>query len=259
MANRYYQPGDQRAARVETLFNTIAPRYDLINDLQSLGLHRRWKRTVIRQAAPSQGSLALDVCCGTGDLTLGLWQAGARVIGVDFSSPMLAVGRRRMQRHVSRGRRGVPSRKIGGAPDGLLLVRADALRLPLPPDFCDVVTVGYGLRNLQSFEDGLREFMRVTRPGGRLLILDFGKPSNALWRAAYYAYLRLVVPLFGWFWCGDAASYGYIIESLREYPAQEGMARLLRDTGWERVATRDLLGGIMSVTDAFKPGSQASD
>jgi demethylmenaquinone methyltransferase/2-methoxy-6-polyprenyl-1,4-benzoquinol methylase len=255
MANRYYQPGDERAARVETLFNTIAPRYDLINDLQSLGLHRRWKRNVIRQAASPRGSLALDVCCGTGDLTLGLWQAGARVIGVDFSGPMLAVGGRRMQRQALRGRRGVSARESGGvgAADGQLLVRADALKLPLGPGLCDVVTIGYGLRNLRSFEDGLREFLRVTRPGGRLLILDFGKPSNALWRAAYYAYLRLVVPLFGWFWCGDAASYGYIIESLREYPAQEGMAQLLRDTGWERVTIRDLLGGIMSVTEAFKP------
>jgi demethylmenaquinone methyltransferase/2-methoxy-6-polyprenyl-1,4-benzoquinol methylase len=257
MTNRYYQPGDERAARVETLFDTIAPRYDLINDLQSFGLHRRWKRNVIRQAAPSQGSLALDVCCGTGDLTLGLWQAGARVIGVDFSGPMLAVGGRRMQRHTSHRRHGLPFRAIGGeaAAAGRLLVRADALKLPLPPDSCDVVTIGYGLRNLRSFEDGLREFWRVTRPGGRLLILDFGKPSNVLWRAAYYAYLRLVVPLFGWFWCGDAASYGYIIESLREYPAQEGMAQLLRDTGWERVAIRDLLGGIMSITEAFKARS----
>jgi demethylmenaquinone methyltransferase/2-methoxy-6-polyprenyl-1,4-benzoquinol methylase len=245
MANRYFQPGDQRAQRVQALFNAIASRYDLINDLQSLGLHRRWKRRLVRRASIQPGEIALDVCCGTGDLAFALSQARARVVAVDFSDAMLAVA----------SRRAAQSRVNLESP---VFVRGDALCLPVGDESVNVVTVGYGLRNLADLEQAVREFHRVTCRGGRLLILDFGKPASRLWRGFYFAYLRLAVPLFGRAFCGDADSYRYILESLREYPAQAGIAGLLTAGGWQSPETLNLLGGTMSLTIARKSSAQSS-
>jgi demethylmenaquinone methyltransferase/2-methoxy-6-polyprenyl-1,4-benzoquinol methylase len=243
MANRYYQPGEKRAPRVEALFNAIASRYDLINDLQSFGLHRYWKRQMIRRAQVVPGETALDICCGTGDIAFGLRHAQARVLAIDFSAPMLAAADRR-------------TRRLTAAPDQPpppLFLRGDALRLPVRDASASVVTIAYGLRNLADLPRATRELYRVTRPGGRLLVLDFGKPTAAPWRILYFAYLRLVVPLFGKLFCGDAESYGYILESLEHYPAQAGIGGLLRNAGWTEPLTTNLLGGIMSLTVARKP------
>jgi demethylmenaquinone methyltransferase/2-methoxy-6-polyprenyl-1,4-benzoquinol methylase len=239
MDNRYYQPGEQRATQVRALFGAIAPRYNLINDLQSLGLHRCWKRALVRALNPKAGGTVLDVCCGTGDVAWALTRRGARVVGLDFSEPML----REARRHPSACSR---------TPRPLNLVRGDALRLPLSSETVDAVAISYGLRNLADFEAGLREFYRVVRRGGRLAVLDFGWPRRRWWRAIYLAYLRLAVPCFGWLFCGDAESYAYILESLRHYPAQAGLHPLLERAGWRAPATTDYLGGIMSLTVAVK-------
>jgi demethylmenaquinone methyltransferase/2-methoxy-6-polyprenyl-1,4-benzoquinol methylase len=231
MANKFYDPGVQRAAKVQDLFSTIAPRYDLINDLQSFGLHRYWKRRLITLAAPQPGQRLLDVCCGTGDVALRLAAAKADVVGVDFSAPMLERAHMR-------------SRDAGAA---VTFVNGDALRLPFAEDQFDVVTVSYGLRNLAAVEEGLREMHRVAKPGGRLLVLDFGKPPGRLLRAGYFAYLRYWVPVFGRLVCGDSATYGYILESLRHYPAQEGIASLMHTLRCRRVQVFNLLGGVMSI------------
>lgn len=209
------------------LFGAIAPRYDLINDLQSFGLHRLWKRRLVNLAAPRPHERALDVCCGTGDLAAGLARRGAMVCGLDFSLPMLAVALKR-------------------AP-AIQWLQADAQEVPFPDKYFDIVTVGYGLRNLASWQRGIEEMRRVAKPGGRLLILDFGKPANALWRAVYFAYLRRAVPLHGRVFCGNAAAYAYILESLENYPAQEGVAAELDRIGCAQVRTINLLGGIMSI------------
>ncbi len=237
MANTFYQPGEQRAARVRDLFAAIAPRYDLINDLQSFGLHRLWKRRLLRLANLASAPHVLDLCCGTGDVALELARLGARVVGLDFSEPMLAIARRR-------------SGRAGHRVDW---VRGDALSLPFPDAQFDVVTVSYGLRNLASVELGLREMIRVAKPGGRLLVLDFGKPHLRFLRAAYFAYLQYWVPVFGRWLCGDAATYGYILESLRQYPGQDGVAALLRQLGCEHATTYNLLGGVMSINAGDKP------
>ncbi len=235
MSNRYYEAGESRGARVNDLFATIAPRYDLINDLQSFGLHRWWKRRLVRLAEPLAGRPALDLCCGTGDVAFALAQRGALVTGLDFSGPMLDVARRR---------------GVGGGPTFL---QGDAQDIPFPDDHFDVVTISYGLRNLTSWEQGLREMWRVAKSGARLLVLDFGKPDNAVWRALYFAYLRLFVPLFGWLFCGDSQTHAYILESLKHYPAQHGVAAKMREMGCRDVRIVPLLGGVMTINYGVKP------
>ncbi|MBI3415216.1 MAG: ubiquinone/menaquinone biosynthesis methyltransferase [Verrucomicrobia bacterium] len=238
MANKFYVPGAARAQRVSDLFARIAPRYDLINDLQSLGLHRRWKHRLLRLADVRAGERALDVCCGTGDLSFALASAGARVTGVDFSAPMLAAARRRQE-----------TRRTGSVE----FVLGDSLQLPLPDDAFDVVTIGYGLRNLADLERGLAELHRVTRPGGRILALDFGKPTNALWRACYFGYLRWIIPALGKMFCGDAQTHAYILESLQHYPGQHAVAELMRRLHLTNVQIVNLLGGAMSINYGEKP------
>jgi demethylmenaquinone methyltransferase / 2-methoxy-6-polyprenyl-1,4-benzoquinol methylase len=236
MSNKFYQPGEERAAKVGDLFAAIAPRYDLINDLQSLGLHRRWKRALIKMAAIKPGDRALDLCCGTGDIAFALQAAGADVAGIDFSPAMLAVAEERAKN--------IPARD---APPRLQFLCADALKIPFDDGTFDVVTIGYGLRNLASWERGLEEMARVARPGGRLLALEFGKPENKIWRAIYFVGLKFLVPLFGKFFCKDAAAYAYIFESLRDYPAQRGVAAKMEALHCRDIQVRHLLGGAMSI------------
>jgi demethylmenaquinone methyltransferase / 2-methoxy-6-polyprenyl-1,4-benzoquinol methylase len=235
MANTYFDPGDQRAAKVRDLFGRIAPRYDLINDLQSFGLHRLWKRRLIRLAGAAPGLRALDLCCGTGDLALDLARRGAEAVGLDACEPMLEIARTRLE-----------------TPDNPRFVLGDAMRLPFRDGEFDIVTVGYGLRNLARWEAGLAEMQRVTKARGRLLVLDFGKPPRALWRRLYFGYLRLFVPMLGRVCCGDAAAYAYILESLQHYPAQEGVAARMRELGLDDVRIINVLGGAMSINYGAK-------
>ena len=240
MAGKFYVKGEQRAGKVQDLFAEVAPRYDLINDLQSLGLHRLWKRRLLRLAAIRPGEQALDLCCGTGDIALALRARGAELVGVDFSGPMLDVARQRASRDPLT--QAVP------------FEQGDALRLRFPDASFDVVTISYGLRNLADIPRGLAEMHRVLRPGGRLLILDFGKPEWPPLRWLYFQYLAHLVPVFGRLFFGDADTHGYILDSLRDYPAQRGVDALLRGLGFGTTQTFNLLGGIMGLHVAHKPG-----
>ena len=264
MANQYYDAGEQRAARVNDLFAAIAPRYDLINDLQSFGLHRLWKRRCARLARVQPGERALDLCCGTGDIAFELAARGAEVAGLDFSAPMLAVAEERVRGQGSKFK--VQSSKFEVATGVVVpgseirnphFLRGDALNIPFPDAHFDIVTIGYGLRNLASFDGGLREMWRVARPGGRLLVLDFGVPDNAAWRGLYFAYLRWFVPVLGRVFCRDAAAYAYILESLKNYPAQNGVAARMRELGCRQVKIHNLLGGMMSINYGEKPAGPA--
>jgi demethylmenaquinone methyltransferase / 2-methoxy-6-polyprenyl-1,4-benzoquinol methylase len=238
VSNAFYVPGEARSQRVGDLFATIARRYDLLNDLQSFGLHRLWKRRVTALAAIKPGDCALDLCCGTGDIALALARQGADVTGLDFSDKMLEVAAHRLAK--SRGAR-------------LKLVQGDAQSLPFPDNSFDAVTVGYGLRNLSNLETGLREMVRVARPGARIVALDFGKPANALWRSLYFAHLRCSVPLVGLLFCGRADAYAYIFESLKHYPAQWGVAEKMRELKLENVRIINFVGGAMAINFAEKP------
>jgi demethylmenaquinone methyltransferase / 2-methoxy-6-polyprenyl-1,4-benzoquinol methylase len=246
VSNVFYTPGEQRAAKVNDLFAAIARRYDLLNDLQSFGLHRHWKHRVVELAAVRPGQPALDVCCGTGDIALALTRGGAAVTGLDFSRAMLEIAQARSRRSEARSQRPeIRNPSSGFQPPDFL--QGDAQQLPFPDNSFDAVTVGYGLRNLASWETGLGEMLRVTRPGGRLVVLDFGKPPNALWRAIYFAHLKMTVPLLGWLFCGNADAYAYILESLKHYPAQEGVAAKMRELNLSNVRVFNLLGGAMAI------------
>jgi demethylmenaquinone methyltransferase / 2-methoxy-6-polyprenyl-1,4-benzoquinol methylase len=235
MANKYYQPGAQRAAKVEDLFAAIAPRYDLINDLQSFGLHRLWKRRMIKLADIKPGERALDLCCGTGDVAFAMAACGAEVTGFDFSAAMLEVARKRSSPN--------PKSEI---PNPQFL-QGDAQQTPFDDASFDIVTISYGLRNLASFDRGMEEMHRVLRPNGRLLVLDFGKPNNRLLRTLYFTYLKWLVPIFGRIFCGDSATHAYILESLKNYPAQKGVEAKMRALGCKDVRVLNLLGGAMSI------------
>jgi demethylmenaquinone methyltransferase/2-methoxy-6-polyprenyl-1,4-benzoquinol methylase len=241
MANKYYAPDERRAAKVNDLFATIAPRYDRINDLQSFGLHRIWKRRLVKLARPAAGERALDLCCGTGDVALALARQGIEVTGLDFSEAMLRIARKRAEKG--------PASAIQSP----TFLSGDAQEVPFPDGSFDVVTMSYGLRNLAHWEQGLAEMGRVAKRGGRLLVLDFGKPDNPFWRAVYFGYLRVCVPVFGQVFCGDRQAYGYILESLRHYPAQHGVAAKMRELGWRDVRIVPLLGGVMTINYGVKP------
>ncbi len=236
MSNAFYDAGEQRAAKVNDLFAAIARRYDLINDLQSFGLHRLWKRRVVELAKVQNGNRALDLCCGTGDLALALAQRGAETTGLDFSPQML---------EVAESRRQIANRKSQIA--NPKFIQGDAQQIPFPENSFDIVTVGYGLRNLTNWERGLDEMFRVARPGARLIVLDFGKPANWLWRKIYFAHLRCSVPLIGLLFCGNASAYAYILESLKHYPAQLAVAEKMRGLKLADVRVINLLGGAMAI------------
>ena len=252
VSNVFYAPGQQRAAKVNDLFAAIARRYDLLNDLQSFGLHRHWKRRVVELAAVRPGQRALDVCCGTGDIALALARAGTEVTGLDFSQAMLEIARTRGRKTEAGGRKPAV-RNPSSVFRPPVFLQGDAQQLPFPDNSFDAVTVGYGLRNLASWETGLGEMFRVAKPGGRLVVLDFGKPPNALWRAIYFAHLKITVPLLGWLFCGNADAYAYILESLKHYPAQEGVAAKMRELKLSNVRVINLLGGAMAINYGEKP------
>jgi demethylmenaquinone methyltransferase/2-methoxy-6-polyprenyl-1,4-benzoquinol methylase len=234
VSNVFYAPGEQRAAKVGDLFARIARRYDFLNDLQSFGLHRIWKRRVAELAKATPGSKALDLCCGTGDISFALARRGAETTGLDFSPQMLEVAVQRQSHAQS---------KI----QNLKFLQGDAQQLPFPDASFDIVTVGYGLRNLTNWERGLDEMHRVARPGARLIVLDFGKPSNALWRAIYFTHLRLSVPIIGLLFCGNASAYAYILESLKHYPAQLAVEEKMRSLKLKNIRVINLLGGAMAI------------
>jgi demethylmenaquinone methyltransferase/2-methoxy-6-polyprenyl-1,4-benzoquinol methylase len=241
VSNVFYAPGEQRAAKVNDLFAAIARRYDLLNDLQSFGLHRHWKRQVVELAAVRPGQRALDICCGTGDLALTLARSGAEVVGLDFSQAMLEIAENRRLKSTPSS---IPNPKF---------IQGDAQQLPFPENSFDAVTVGYGLRNLANWEAGLHEMVRTAKPGGRLVVLDFGKPPNALWREIYFTHLKMTVPLLGWLFGGNADAYAYILESLKHYPAQDGVAAKMWELSLSNVHVFNLLGGAMAIHYGEKP------
>jgi demethylmenaquinone methyltransferase/2-methoxy-6-polyprenyl-1,4-benzoquinol methylase len=235
VANKYLSYDDERAPKVRAMFSRLAGRYDLLNDVMSLGLHRLWKRDTIDLAlAGRTGAVrVLDLCCGTGDLAFlaeARAAAGSRVFGVDFTLPMLGVAR---------------SRRVPG--EAPAFAQGDAMRLPFPAACFDAVTMGYGLRNVADPLACLREVRRVLAPGGRVVVLDFGKPSDPVTRSLYGGFLKGAMPVVGWLFHGDPDTYRYIPESLERYPAQRGVRDLMERAGFSSARYEDRMLGTMGL------------
>ncbi|WP_420463946.1 ubiquinone/menaquinone biosynthesis methyltransferase [Candidatus Palauibacter sp.] len=234
ISGRIERPADKRRY-VRRLFAGVAGRYDLTNDVMSLGLHRRWKRRLLELTDLRPGHRVLDLAAGTGDLARGALDRAARkgfeirVVAADLTPEMMRAGR-------TRG---------SGALQGW--IGADALRLPFPDGAFDRVLVGYGLRNFADLDAGLAESFRCLRPGGRLVSLDFGHPRSTALRRAYFAYLNVSTRVVGWALHRDPESYVYIPESLRRFPDQRAMVRRMEAAGFERCRYEELMLGTMAI------------
>jgi demethylmenaquinone methyltransferase/2-methoxy-6-polyprenyl-1,4-benzoquinol methylase len=224
---------------VRSLFATIADRYDLITRVLSYGQDRRWKRRLVSMAAPAgdaAGIVALDLATGTGDIAFALARRGARVVGLDLTMRMIVLARAKRSRNGAN-----PSFLVG-----------DMLALPFPERAFDVVTTGYGLRNVPDLTAAIDEIRRVLKPGGRVLSLDFNRPRNALVRSAYLVYLSIVGGALGWTLHRDPDTYRYIPASIRQYPGAEAVARLFESRGFTGVRCYPVLGGLMTIHHAIR-------
>ena len=222
---------------VRRLFATIADRYDFITRFLSYGQDRRWKQRLIALADLCASDRLLDLACGTGDILLAATPPARVAVGVDVTFRMLQLAQQR--------------REAANAS----LITGDMAALPISSGRFTVVTVGYGLRNVPDLDQALREIHRVLAPGGRLLSLDFNRPSNAIVRAAYLTYLTVVGSLLGLALHGDPDTYRYIPESIRKYPGARGVATRMEQLGFDDVRTLPVLGGFMTIHVATKPRS----
>ena len=225
--------GKQRYVR--RLFATIADRYDFITGFLSYGQDRRWKRRLVRLANLQPTDRLLDLACGTGDIVLSAAPRVSRAVGLDLTFRMLQLARRRVDVH---------------------LVTGDMLALPFADRTFTVVTVGYGLRNVPDLQRSLREIRRVLAPGGRLLSLDFNRPTNSAVRAAYLAYLTVVGSALGYALHRDPDTYRYIPESIRNYPGASGVKRMMEELGFSDVRVVPVLGGLMAIHVAGRDATQ---
>lgn len=228
--------GVAKAEYVRAMFDTIAPDYDLMNRLMTLGLDVRWRWLAARVAAPPPGGCVLDVATGTGDLAFALArQVGpaGTVVGVDFAERMLALAREKAARHPAGG---VCRFEV-----------ADALSLPYPDGRFDAATIAFGLRNVADLDGTLREMARVVRPGGRVVSLELSKPAVPVFRELYYLYLQRLVPLMGWLVHGSRGPYAYLPRSLRPFPDRVSLARRFEGAGLRAVQVRSLLGGVAAI------------
>lgn len=219
---------------VRRLFATIADRYDFITVALSYGQDRRWKRRLVTLASPGPSTRALDLATGTGDIAFACASRGARVVGLDITERMIELAHGKAD-----GRR-------AGSPLPQFLV-GDMLALPFADASFDVVTTGYGLRNVPDLPRAIAEIHRVLRPGGQLLSLDFNRPANRLLRSAYLLYLTVVGGTLGWILHRDPDTYRYIPASIRLYPGAAGVADLMRSRGFSAAKYYPVLGGLMAI------------
>jgi ubiquinone/menaquinone biosynthesis methyltransferase len=247
---------ETKAPYVRRLFHTIADRYDLITRLLSFGLDRRWKEHLADLAQLRPGTAALDLACGTGDIAFELARRGARVTGLDVTHRMLTLAGQRAGVMLVGQRAGatrVGQRTGERAGQGTVrFVTGDMMALPFPDGSFDLITTGYGIRNVPRIEPALAEIRRVLRPGGLLLSLDFDRPANGLVRAIYLGYLTVVGSALGWVLHRDPDTYRYIPESIRRYPGAAGVSTMLCRDGFKDARVVPLLGGLMAINLASR-------
>lgn len=235
-------PADLSSSRVKDIFARIAKRYEAFNALSSFGAYRLWLAKLVRAADVGPADAVLDIAGGTGDVTFAIARAKrpAVVVCSDLVPEMLDVARAHAKAGAS-----------AGVPVHFAVV--DAQDIPYDDDTFDVVTMAYGLRNMPERERALSEMLRVLRPGGQLVCLDFSTPPNAAWNAMYGLYLRHVIPFWGKVVTGDASGFVYLAKSIRAFPDQRGVAAMMRDAGFEDVEWESCTGGVACIHTARKP------
>jgi demethylmenaquinone methyltransferase/2-methoxy-6-polyprenyl-1,4-benzoquinol methylase len=233
---------EAKAGMVRGVFDSVASRYDLMNDLMSGGVHRLWKRFTIELSAARTGQTILDIAGGTGDLAARfsrLVGPEGQVILADINAAMLEVGRDRL---IDKGATG-----------NIEVVQADAQALPFKDNSVDCITIAFGLRNVTDKEMALGSMLRVLRPGGRLLVLEFSKPTSALLGKVYDQYSFQILPAMGRLIAQDADSYRYLAESIRKHPDQETLLGMMEDAGFGECRYHNMTGGIVALHQGFKP------
>ncbi len=232
---------DAKAGKVAGVFHSVAARYDLMNDLMSGGVHRIWKRFTIELSGVRKGHAVLDIAGGTGDLAARFSRLvgdEGRVVLADINESMLNVGRDKL----------IDTGHIGN----IEFVQADAQYLPFPDETFDCITIAFGLRNVTDKDLALRSMLRVLKPGGRLLVLEFSKPQSELLSKAYDGYSFKVLPLMGQLVAGDSDSYRYLAESIRMHPDQETLKDMMEDAGFSRCEYHNMTGGIVALHKGVK-------
>ena len=235
-------PVNEKANKVADVFHSVASKYDIMNDLMSGGIHRLWKRFTIDLSSVRKGHRVLDIAGGTGDLTKQfskLVGKDGHVVLADINSSMLEVGRERLTNQ--------------GLTDNIEYVQANAESLPFNDNSFDVITIAFGLRNVTDKDKALRSMLRVLKPGGRLLVLEFSKPGNPLLEKVYDTYSFSLLPKIGQVIAGDSESYKYLAESIRMHPDQETLKDMMADAGFVRCNFHNMTGGIVALHKGIKP------
>ena len=215
------------------MFDEVAVTYDRTNDLLSFGQDRAWRKKVLAEVNPQAGQSVLDLAAGTGSSSVVFAKPGVRVVAGDFSQGMLAVGRRRHPE--------------------IEFVFADATALPFEKNEFDAVTISFGLRNVVDTSKALREMLRVTKPGGRLVVCEFSKVTNPIVRLGYELYLRLLLPAFSRLGSKTPEAYTYLSDSIQAWPSQQALADIIAEAGWSNVRYRNLTFGVVALHIAEKP------
>lgn len=220
---------------VSRMFDRVAKRYDLLNDLLSLGQTKRWRKKVRRIIAPKPGMRILDIAAGTGTSSAALAQSGADVTALDFSKGMLETGKKLHPE--------------------LTFVFGDALNLPFDNDTFDVTTISFGLRNTNDTSRALKEGLRVTKPGGSIYVVEFSHPTSRIFRTIYFKYLLRAMPPVARRFSSNPDAYIYLAESILAWPNQADLARIISEAGWQNVQFKNLTFGVVAVHSATKPGT----
>jgi len=240
MTERVPAPGEATAERVRGIFSNIADRYDTFNALASMGIDRSWRSALVKACALTPESRVLDLAAGTGDVSLAIAEkaAPAEVVVTDFTPEMLVIAERKAGEY--------------SGPSRLTFREADAQDLPFGDESFDVVTVAFGVRNFPERDRNFAEVLRVLKPGGRYVILEFSRPPFAPWRGVYHVYLRGVIPAIGGVLTGDRPSFVYLNDSIRRFPTQPALAAELREAGFTAISWKNLTGGIVALHTAVK-------
>ncbi len=232
---------EEKAGKVAEVFHSVANRYDLMNDLMSLGVHRLWKRFALDCSGVRTGQAVLDLAGGTGDLAMRFSQMvgpSGHVVLADINASMLLQGRDRMLDH--------------GVVGNMDYVQVNAEALPFADNSFDCITIAFGLRNVTNKEQALASMLRVLKPGGRLLVLEFSKPVLSILEKLYDSYSFNVIPKLGQWVTGDAESYQYLVESIRMHPDQETLKGMMQQQGFEQLEYHNLTGGIVALHKGYK-------